>query len=125
MALRDLAASRASVNEDTIEELVKEYVRYDVDDDLVVLTSEASKLSIRSKILVFLAANEGWAYVVEDKTIAGATPKEMEDPLGLKGGSLRAKLVDLVRDSLIKKDGKGYRIVSANLAKVRKEVLGR
>lgn len=125
MALRDLAASRASVNEETIEALIGEFIRYDVNDGLIVLTPEASRLSIRSKILVFLTANEGWCYVVEQKKGAGVAPKEMEEPLGLKGSSLRAKLVELVRENLIKKDGKGYRIVAANLQKVRAEVLGR
>ena len=125
MALKDLAASRSSVNEETIEEIIGDFVRYDVDDDLIVLTPGASSLSIRSKILIFLSANEGWTYVQEGKQITGIPPKKMEDPLGIKGGSLRPKLVELAKDNLIKKDEKGYRVVAANLAKIRQEILGR
>lgn len=124
MGLKDLAASRASVNEEAIEEIVKDFIRFDVDDQSLVLTSEASALTVRQKILAYLTANEGWCYVSSEVSASPVAPKDLEDPLGLGGGTIRGKLSELVRENLIKKDGKGYRIRSANLSKIRKEVIG-
>jgi hypothetical protein len=124
MALKDLAASRSSVNEDVIEEIVKDFVRYDVDDQSIVLTPEASKLTVRQKILTYLTANEGWCYVNDGIETPSVSPKALEEPLGAPGGTVRGKLAELAKDNLIKKDGRGYRIRTANLTRIRKEVLG-
>lgn len=124
MALKDLAASVASVNEEAIEAIVKDYVRFDVKARTLVLTSEGSKLTARQKILAFLTANEGWCYVDEAIASSPLLPKSLEVPLGIKGGSLRPALSKLQKDNVIRKDGSGYRIVSANLSRIRTEVLG-
>lgn len=124
MALKDLAASRASVNEDAIEEIVKDFVRYDLADRSIILTSQASGLTIRQKILTYLTANEGWCYVGSDVEAQSVSPKDLEEPLGAAGGSVRGKISELVKENLVKKDGKGYRIRTANLTKIRKEVAG-
>ena len=124
MALRDLIASAASVNEEVIEEIVKTYVRYDPQASEIVLTHNGAKLSNHQKVLAFLTANEGWIYVDKGRAVSPIRPKEMEAPLGMKGGSLRPCLGRLLKDNLIKREGSGYRIVPANLPKIRSEVLG-
>lgn len=123
MALKDLASSAAAVNENVIEAIVKDYVRYDVKAKSLVLTPDASKLTARQKLLVFLTANEGWCYVDDTAHIDPLLPKSLEHPLGIKGGSLRPALSRLQRDNLVRKDGKGYRVVAANLTRVSSEVL--
>lgn len=123
MALKDLAASRASVNEGVIEEIVKDFARYDMGDQSIVLTSEASRLTIRQKILAYLTANEGWCYVSNEVEALSISPKTLEEPLGANGGTVRGKLSELAKENLIRKVGKGYRIRTANLSKIRKEVL--
>ena len=124
MALKDLAASAASVNEAAIESIILNYVRYDLDDGQIVLTPEGGSLSNRRKILAYLTANEGWAYVDKAANRCSTTPKNLEVPLGMKGGSLRPNLLQLHKENLIRKDSAGYRIVAPNLAKIKSEVLG-
>jgi len=124
MALKDLAASAASVNEAAIESIVEKYVRYDLDARQIVLTSEAGPLSNRRKILAYLTANEGWGYVDQAAVRCPTSPRELELPLGMKGGSLRPNLVQLQKENLIRKDASGYRIVAPNLGKIKSEVLG-
>lgn len=125
MALKDLAASAASVNEAAIESIVEKYVRYDLDGHEIVLTPEGSSLSNRRKILAYLTANEGWFYVDETAIRCPTRPKDLELPLGMKGGSLRPNLLQLQKENLIRTDASGYRIVAPNLAKIKIEVLGR
>lgn len=124
MALKDLAATRASVNEDAIEEIVRDFIRYDTEERAIVLSSEGCSLGIGSKVLAFLTANEGWCYVSDEIAPVAIAPKQMEEALGVKGGSLRPKLAELAKLNLIKKQGGGYRIVPANLPRIRKELLG-
>ena len=118
MPLKDLIASAASVNEDVIEKIVGDFVRYDVSGRVLVLTPSASCLSGRNKVLVYLTANEGWCYVDEGVSRSATSPKDLEVPLSLRGGSLRPALAALQKDNLIRKDGRGYRIVSAQLSKI-------
>jgi hypothetical protein len=124
MALKDLAASAASVNEAAIESIIESYVRYDLDQGQIVMTPESGSLSNRRKILAYLTANEGWSYVDKSVQRCPTSPKDLELPLGMKGGSLRPNLLQLQKENLIRKDSAGYRIVAPNLAKIKSEVLG-
>ncbi|RIA37738.1 hypothetical protein DFR49_3626 [Hephaestia caeni] len=119
MALKDLKGSVFSVSEDLIEDIVRSYVRYDSDEKSIVMTPEAASLSNKVKVLVYLTANEGWPYVIDDYTVQPLAPKDMEAPLGMKGGSLRPTLRALEADNFIRKMGSGYRVIAANLAKVK------
>jgi hypothetical protein len=124
MALKDLAASAASVNEAAIESIIEKYVRYDLDGRQIILTPEAGSMSNRRKILAYLTANEGWCYVDGAAIRRPTAPQDLEVPLGIKGGSLRPTLAQLQKDNLIRKDASGYRIVAPNLGKIKTEVLG-
>ena len=122
MALKDLAASAASVNEDVIESIIGNFVRYDLDDAKIVLTPQGSRLSNKLKILVYLVANEGWTYLDKDNFRVATAPKDLENPLGIKGGSLRPVLRSLESENLLKKSGSEYRVLAANLSKIADEV---
>ncbi|WP_299324073.1 hypothetical protein [Parasphingopyxis sp.] len=122
MALKDLAASASSVNEEVIEQIVQDFVRYDIDEKSIVLTPDAGDLSNRGKILVYLTANEGWPYLDEPEYRVKTAPKDLELPLGIKPGSLRPTLKALQKENLLRKDKSDYRIVPANLSKIKAEV---
>jgi hypothetical protein len=124
MALKDLAASAASVNEEAIESIIEDYARYDLDDARIVMTPKAGSLSNRQRILAYLTANEGWCYVSANAQRCTTTPKDLELPLGIKGGSLRPCLLQLQKENLVRKETSGYRIVAPNLARIRQEVIG-
>ena len=124
MALKDLAASAASVNDAAIVLIIEKYIRYDLVGREIVLTPEAGYLSNRRKILAYLTANEGWGYVDEAAIRCPTSPRDLELPLGMKGGSLRPNLLQLQKENLIRKDASGYRIVAPNLGKIKTEVLG-
>lgn len=118
MALKELAATSASVNEDAIEAIISDHIRYDLDDERIILTPAGSKQSNRRKILSYLVANEGWIYLDKKDYRVKTAPKDLEEPLGIKGGSLRPVLRSLESENLVKKTGSEYRIVPANLFKI-------
>ena len=119
MALKDLVASAQSTREEDIEAIVADYVRYDVDDRALVLTSQASRLSKKAKVLVLLVANEGWVYVDPDIAPKDLKPKVIEELTGIAGGTLRPLLRSLAEDRIVKSVGGAYKIVAPNLPSIR------
>ena len=92
MGLKDLIASKSSLAEDVIEEIVSEYVRYDTDHKAVFLTPEGHELSGKSKVLVYLVALQGWPFVIDDVVPTDPKPGEIEEHTGIPGGTLRPLL---------------------------------
>lgn len=60
MALKDLTTSSRQLSEEQIERLVAPFVRYDPDAGAVVLLPQARSLPTRQRVLVYLAALQGW-----------------------------------------------------------------
>lgn len=122
MALKDLIATRHQLNESAIENVIKDFVRYDTTKDEIVLTPAATALPNKMKILVYLVALEGWAYVKPELEGKAAKPMELERELGIPGGSLRPALRELAARRLVRSDDGAYRIVPANLSAVVDEL---
>lgn len=121
MALKDLIATRLQINESAIENIVQDLVRYDPDKGDVILTPTAAALPNKTKLLAYLVALEGWAYVRPDLSDIAAKPVGLERELGIPGGTLRPLLRDLAAQRLVKSEGGAYRIVTANLPAITAE----
>jgi hypothetical protein len=122
MGLKDLIASKSSLAEDVIEEIVSEHVRYDTDHKAVFLTPEGHELSGKSKVLVYLVALQGWPFVLDDVVPMDAKPGEIEKHTGIPGGSLRPHLKELKDRRIIIEKGGRYSVLSAALQSIKKEL---
>lgn len=117
MALKDLVSDKSSVNEETIEKILKGRVRYDPMGHEIILTKEGRSLAAVNRALLVVVANEGWVYVDESET-TGLKPKQISDITGIKGGTLRPALRDLADENLVHSDSGAYRIVAGNLNEI-------
>jgi hypothetical protein len=122
MGLKDLIASKSSLAEDVIEEIVSEYVRYDTDHKAVFLTPEGHELSGKSKVLIYLVALQGWPFVMDDVVLTDPKPGEIEEHTGIPGGTLRPLLKELKDRRIIIEKGGRYSVLSAALRSIKKEL---
>jgi hypothetical protein len=124
VALKDLIASKATLNEGAIEEIVSKYVHYDVDEKEVLLTAAGQGLGAKKKLLVYLVALQGWPFVTDEAVPTDASPGQIGAHLGLPGGTVRPMLMDLADRHLIAGNNGRYRVRAANLPLIRKELSG-
>lgn len=115
MALRDLVADHRKIAEETIENMVAPYVRYDPAAYKIVWTPQGRSLGNEAQILVFLVAVLGWQYVSDEAREVGTKPADLEAELGIPGGSLRPSLKKLKDSHLLAAVDGHYRVQLANL----------
>jgi len=124
MALKDLIASKASLTEDAIEEIIADYARFDPDHRAVVFTPEAHQLPVKTKVLIYLVALQGWPFVLDESVPVDAKPAEIEESTGISGGTLRPILKEMKDRNVIQERGGRYSVNAAALPSIKGELGG-
>lgn len=121
MALKNLVINVKQLTEEAIEAGVKEYVCYNVDESRVHLTAKGRKLDNERKVLARLLAQRGWLYILDSEERCPAvfmSPKELEQELAIKGGTLRPLLRKLYEKGWLEVKKGRYGIHLASVSEI-------
>lgn len=122
MALKDLVADASKIDEEAIEAIIANFVRYDPTEAKIVFTSGGTALKNEQRLLVYLVAVLGWKYVVDEPPNPKTKPSDIEIATGISGGTLRPLLKKLKDSHLVSVVNGHYFIQSANFETVRRTV---
>lgn len=121
MALKDLVIDQNALNEELIENLVSSYVRYDVNQKVIVfLPEKMQELAIPHKIVIFLLALRGWEYFENATDIPqDAQPKDISIAIMENGSTTRTYLQVLLKKGLVKKVSAKYSVLPTTINKIQ------
>lgn len=107
--LEDLLVDPNEVDEELLAAILLPYTRIEKESGKITFTEEWSKLNNKNKILIYLAARKALVTIkMLDKEEEAQAPNEIEAITGIKGGSLRPALMELLQEKLIAKNPNGY-----------------
>ena len=122
--LEDLLVDAAQLDRALLSELLGAYVGIDAAAAGVVPKEGWARLNSDLKILVYLLARKAMvALDAVDLEVEGALPKVIEEHTGVKGGTLRPKLVRMKGEGLLSQDeGKGYFVPTHAVLRVKEQI---
>lgn len=124
MPLKNLIAKKSEIDEENIENIVSDYVRYYVDTHEIGFTPESVSLNSEQKVLVYLTALLGWPFIVDEHIKISTKPSDLEKALAIPGGTLRPLLKTLKESHLIASIEGEYQLREGNLDAVKAIVSG-
>lgn len=126
MALKDHTIDSTKISEELIESIITERVKYDPAKETIVLLPAVRGLTNDKKVLLFLAALQGWRFLVKENVPSeSASPADITRATGIPGGSVRPLLRGLEdRKILLAVKGK-YELPAHNLGRVRDIIAGK
>ena len=102
--------------------LLVPFAQIDPENGKVYFTKKVDELSAKRKIIVFLLARLALANRKDSIFPSAATLKEIEDGTGLPGGTVRPRLMELVRERLAMKSGSSYFVQTNGLNRIEEEL---
>src|SRR5262249_39771615 len=114
--------SRAAIAEEAIEKIVSGKLQYDAEDKTIHLTLAGASLPAKKKLLIYMVGLQGWPYVSDDQIPTDASPGELEQQLGLPGGTIRPMLIDLRDRHLLSSKNGRYSLRAGNLHAITSEL---
>jgi len=120
--LEELLISQSELNKGKLLEVLKDFIRIDIDTGEIIPISDYAYLTIWQRIIVtLLGAKALKALGKRDKETM--SPKELSDKSWINYNSVRSYLSQLETSKTISKLGSEYYVPNYNLEKIRLELI--
>lgn len=124
--LEDLLVDRAKLDRKLLTEVLAPFIGIDAEAKEVVPQSGWGRLGPDAKILVYLLARKAMrAMKSVGLEVEAAAAKEIEAATGVKGGTLRPKLIKMKTDGMLAQDkSKRYFVPTHAVLRAKEEIEG-
>lgn len=116
--LAKLLVSGKELDRQLVATVLNNRVRIDRDNGDVTLVGDALQLPKRTQILLYLLARKA-ARALDVIPQESISPKELENKIGMTGGSLRGMLATLRKERLVDGAGRRYTIPNYAVEKIK------
>ena len=118
--LGSLVVSGKAIDKELVGTILKPFLRIDGETCTVIPGSKWAKLSNEAKLLLFLLARKGMKALELPIEHEDVSPSEVEQEVGIKGGSLRPMLRKLLDQKVLAQTSDGlYYIPTYSLESVK------
>ncbi len=118
--LDELFVSGKEVDQELVANILSPFLKIDRDSCAIVPNEQWLELNNELKIILFLVARKAMKFRGLAIDNEGALPSEIERETGVKGGSVRPKLKELLEQRIINKTDDGrYVVPSYSFSKIK------
>ncbi len=118
--LDELFVSGKEIDQELVVKILSPFLKIDLNSCTIVPNEKWLELNNELKIILFLVARKAMKYRGLAIDSEGVLPSEVEKETGIKGGSLRPKLKQLLEQRIISKtDGGRYIVPNYSLTKIK------
>ncbi len=120
--LNDLFTSEQEIDPKILADILRPFVKINIENNTTFFTEEGTGLSITHKVLLFLVARKVLKF--KNKTeVEETSPAEIIEETGLKDGSVHPALKSLREKGLLISKAGRYFVPNYQLAKIKKYFL--
>jgi hypothetical protein len=120
--LNNLVMATSSLTEAEVEGIIEPYVRYDLVERRLLFTQRFTNLRSKTKILICLAAADGWNFIKNIEKVDEPTAQLLETQIGIPAERILSLIKELKRANIVVDVDGVFSLNPLSLAAIRYEI---